>query len=510
MTNQFKLFNGLMTYLRQIGRVGTNVEMNINEVEYFDGTMWREGGNTIKLLRMFQDFIIELCNENGLEMWNSTNKEDSIWNVDVTINPQEKEIILQAKYMENTSDRYKKGFDWWDIPLKEVDYISDVFEKNKNVEKIIFDCSVRYNDFDLTEFSLQYKDGKVISGEVNDYYMLQAEIKRLLKFKILGVNNYDNIANGEGFDAIIVCGREEATSYVSLEVYDREFRTGKRIIIDENYFKTENINENQTEMNFNDKQNNDIFKGYIDIKEPEDSNLDNLNIESIQKNTRFAKMLNTILYELYDDNLGMNDDKSKYGIVDIYPLNEFTSWSILNYFGGHKFVKQRLLDRFNKTSEGKTPKDFYRWLIENKENLLKDGPVLKELIRTNFNTYNKGSITEKYVIDKLKDRNFDVKYYPPGSKYDREYGVDLEINGKLYQIKELTGVSKKDDKILIHTPLPKNYLGLKVQKIMLVDIKNGEFISFPNKNYSLDVSNKCYVINIEDKKDIKSGNLNNI
>ena len=237
MTNQVKLFNGLITYLKPIGSVGTNIEMDTDEVEYFDGRMWRENGNAIKLIKMFKDFIVGLCNENGFEMWNSTNKEDSIWNVDVTINPQEKEIILHAKYMEHTSNQYTQNWDWWDIPLKGVDYISNVFEKNKNVEKLIFDCSIRDDDdFNLSDFSLQYKNGKVVSGKVNDYYMLRSEIFRLLKFEILDENDYDDIANGDGFDATIVCGREEETSYVSLEVYDKEFKKGKRIIIDESYF----------------------------------------------------------------------------------------------------------------------------------------------------------------------------------------------------------------------------------------------------------------------------------
>lgn len=236
MNNELKIFNGLITYIKSTGSVGTNIEMNTDSVEYFDGVMWKENGNPIKVIKMFKDFIVSLCNENGFEMWNSTNKEDSIWNVDVTVNPNEKQIILQANYMEYTSNQYRKGWDWWDIPAIEVDYISNVFNKNKNVEKLIFDCTVRYNDFDLTEFSLQYKNGKVVSGEVNDYYMLRAEIKRLLKFDILGENDYDEIGDGDGFDATIVCGREEETSYVSLEVYDREFRKGKRIIIDESYF----------------------------------------------------------------------------------------------------------------------------------------------------------------------------------------------------------------------------------------------------------------------------------
>lgn len=236
MNNQLKLFNGLMTYLKQIGSVGTNIDMNTDEVEYFDGKMWREDRKAIKLIRMFQDFIIELCNENGMEMWNSTSKEDSIWHVDVTINPQEKEIILQTNYFEIISNQYRKDWDWWDIPAVEVDYISNVFNKNKNVEKLIFDCSVRDDDFNLSDFSLQYKNGKVVSGKVNDYYMLRSEIKRLLKFKILGENDYDDMADFDGFDATIVCGREEETSYVSLYVYDREFKKGKRIIIDESYF----------------------------------------------------------------------------------------------------------------------------------------------------------------------------------------------------------------------------------------------------------------------------------
>jgi hypothetical protein len=236
MNNELKIFNGLITYIKSTGSVGTNIEMNTDSVEYFDGVMWKENSNPIKVIKMFKDFIVSLCNENGFEMWNSTNKEDSIWNVDVTVNPNEKQIILQTNFFETTSNKYKKGWDWWDIPAIEADYISNVFNKNKNVEKLIFDCTVRYNDFDLTEFSLQYKNGKVVSGEVNDYYMLRAEIKRLLKFEILGENDYDEIGDGDGFDATIVCGREEETSYVSLEVYDREFRKGKRIIIDESYF----------------------------------------------------------------------------------------------------------------------------------------------------------------------------------------------------------------------------------------------------------------------------------
>lgn len=283
----------------------------------------------------------------------------------------------------------------------------------------------------------------------------------------------------------------------------------EKIIINEikRSLKLMGLTENQVGIDFSENNSEDDLKDYIDITDSEDNNPKNLNIDFIQGNRRFAKLLNTVLYELYKDNLDWNEDKSKYGIVDIHPLNDLTSWSILNYFGGHKFVKEKLLNTFKKEKKGDTPKDFYSWLINNKERLLKDGPVLKELIRTNMNTYNKGSITEKYVIDKLKNSKYKIKYYPPGSRQDRDHGIDLEINGKTFQVKELTGMSEEDGKLILNTPMPKNYLGLSVGNIMLVDIKTGDYVSFPNKNYKIDVENKCFIL---DDKKIKKGNFNNL
>ena len=267
------------------------------------------------------------------------------------------------------------------------------------------------------------------------------------------------------------------------------------------------LTENQIDMDFNENNNDKFLKEYIDINEPEDNDPKNLNIDFIQGNRRFAKLLNTLLYEVYKDNLDWNEDKSKYGIVDVYPLNDLTSWSVLNYFGGHKFVKERLINSFKKENKDGTPKNFYKWLIENKENLFRDGLVLKELIRTNMNTYNKGSITEKYVIDKLKDSKYKIKYFPPGSRQDRDHGIDLEINGKSFQIKELTGMSEEDGKLILNTPLPKNYLGMKVETIMLVDINTGDYVSFPNRNYKIDAKNKCFIL---DNNKVKKGNFNTI
>jgi len=127
-----------------------------------------------------------------------------------------------------------------------------------------------------------------------------------------------------------------------------------------------------------------------------------------------------------------------------------------------------------------------------------------------MNTYNKGCITEKYVIEKLKNKGFNIKYYPPGSTQDRDQGIDIEVNGNSFQVKEFTGMSEKDGKILLNTPFPKNYLGMDVQRIMLVNISNGDFVSFPNKDYIIDIKDNCYVLDLQLKSQIKSGNFNKL
>jgi hypothetical protein len=238
----------------------------------------------------------------------------------------------------------------------------------------------------------------------------------------------------------------------------------------------------------------------------------NLEINYISNNWKFSKFLNKILYELYKDNLGYNQDKSKYGIVDIYTLGNKINWSILNYFGGHKYIKQYLLDLFNtkNTQENKTPEDFYLWVLMNKSTIFTEGNILDEFIKTNMNTYNKGRSTENFVFEILEKKGYKIIYYPPGSKFDRDYGIDMEINGTTYQVKQLFEISEDDENYYLLTPLPKNYLGLPVQRIMLVNTNNAFFASFSNENYEIDEEGSRYIINKSIHKEIKKGNLNDL
>ena len=253
------------------------------------------------------------------------------------------------------------------------------------------------------------------------------------------------------------------------------------------------------------------LKNYITISK-EDKLPKNLEINYISNNWKVAQFLNKILYEIYKDNLGYNQDKSKYGIVDIYTLGNKINWSILNYFGGHKYIKQYLLDLFNtkNTQEDKTPENFYLWVLINMTTLFKKGNILEEFIKTNMYTYNKGRSTENFVSEILEKKGYNIIYYPPGSKFDRDFGIDMEINGTTYQVKQLLEISDDDINYYLLTPLPKNYLGLPVQRIMLVNTNNSSFVSFSNENYEIDEDGCRYIIKKEINKQIKKGNLNDL
>lgn len=267
------------------------------------------------------------------------------------------------------------------------------------------------------------------------------------------------------------------------------------------------LKESQEEIDFFGDEEK-LLKTYVKIEDSDDDPK-NLKIEYLNNNWRFSQFLNKILYEVYQNNLGPNQDNSKIGIIDIYPINNKSNWSILNYFGGHKYIKQDLLSLFNEKNkeENKTPKDFYKWILMNKIPIFSQGNILNDFIKTNMYTFNKGSHTENFVLDILSKRGFDIKFFPPGSKSDRDYGIDLEINGKTFQVKQLFEVSEDDENYYLLTPLPKNYIGLPVEKIMLVRTTNGDYISFPNKNYTVDEKNSRYVIPKQFDEDIKLGNL---
>jgi hypothetical protein len=256
------------------------------------------------------------------------------------------------------------------------------------------------------------------------------------------------------------------------------------------------------------EKDNRIFKNYIFINEDLDNNPNNLLIDYIHNSKYVANLINKLIYEVHKDKLNNNDNNTRVGVRGFYPVNEYTDWSILNFFGGHKFVKERLINLFkSEKPQQTTPREFYLWLINNKEKLFNEGKILKQLVKSNMATFNKGTKTETYVIGKLKNAGFDVKYYPLGSNSDINEGIDISVNNVTYQIKEWVGHKNIGDSVLLKTPIPKNYLDKKVNRIMLVNTDKGEYISFKNDQYI--INNEGYIIN-KTNKTVKRGHYNAI
>lgn len=272
-------------------------------------------------------------------------------------------------------------------------------------------------------------------------------------------------------------------------------------------------NKNLIKVSDIDDSGFDITK-YVKIQEF-DSKKINIHIDDLHKDIRLSKVINTLLFEIHKDNLGLNDDQSKTGILDIYTLNNKTRWSIMNYFGGHKYVKNTLLSLFVELHKPNkyNLSDFYKWIIVNSNNIFNHGSILSELVNCNMTTYSRGNKTEILLIDTLEKLGYGVEYFCPGSKYDRDYGIDIIVTFKegqkvSFQVKELTSVSTNKDNNIFITPQPKDYIGYPVQRILLLNLETLQYVSFPNDNYIVDIPKKAYMVSKEST--IKFGNINDL
>lgn len=246
-----------------------------------------------------------------------------------------------------------------------------------------------------------------------------------------------------------------------------------------------------------------------------DTKKSNVNINYLCGNIRFTKLINKLIFEVYKNNLGLNEDGSKEGVLDIHPLNNKTRWSIINYFGGHKFVKNTILSLFVELHKPVKHDmvNFYTWVIANSKNIFDEGEILNELVKCNMTTYRKGSNTELVLIEILESLGYGVEYFCPGSKYDRDHGIDIIVTFKggqkiSFQVKELTGTSTNLNNHIFFTPTPKNYLNMSVNKILLLKIDTLEYVSFPNDNYIVDGPKKAYVV--KKGSPIKFGNIKDL
>ena len=91
-----------MAYLNPVGPIGAVVDMWGREIEYFPNNWTSNDTLRFKLFDLFEDFIRQIVEDNGTRLYNRTDKTDSSFWVDLTIDPIDRSINLQPKYIVYT------------------------------------------------------------------------------------------------------------------------------------------------------------------------------------------------------------------------------------------------------------------------------------------------------------------------------------------------------------------------------------------------------------------------
>lgn len=221
--NNKKTFKALMAYLNPIGSIGTNVDMFTDEIEFFPAEWSSKKTFNFRPIDLFMDFIYKLLNKNGQALFDRTDKQDTTYWVDVTINPRKREIILTPKYFVYNESKYNTTFDWRNL---EQYYFLSKFMEDRNTDELIIDYSGFEGNFDCT---LTYNNKELKNPEV---YYLSRSIKQIIG-DILKTDNWNSEAGGHG---VMKLYDENNAGYLYHRWTEKNVEKGKPLILNEEDF----------------------------------------------------------------------------------------------------------------------------------------------------------------------------------------------------------------------------------------------------------------------------------
>jgi hypothetical protein len=217
---------------------------------------------------------------------------------------------------------------------------------------------------------------------------------------------------------------------------------------------------------------------------------------------KVSDLIQSILEEMYQDYLGQIDEppcKTREGFLDIFPVDENTSWSILNFFYSNRKMRKKMYSFFkiDFPLQDQTVDNFMEWIKENKEILFgEEGDIAKQLRDVVWSTSARGFELEKSTLQRLKkayntltdDR---IKVFCKGSPEDEKEGIDFMVDGKGFQVKPLVDATQINGKWEITTigmkQYPSNRLHFMVysndNKILIFLNRNSETISRQGDRY---------------------------
>lgn len=188
MNSQNKIFRALMAYLNPVGAIGGVVDMWGREIEYFP-TSWTSNDTfRFKLFDLFEGFIRQIIEDNGKKLYDRTDKNDSSFWVDVTIDPTDRSIKLTPKYYTYTQSKDNRRFDWRELRNY---YSLSKFMEDRDLEEIIIDYNGYENDFSLT---ITYNN-KELNGQDTRFFEYDV---RMMVSEVLETDSWNEEGGGFG------------------------------------------------------------------------------------------------------------------------------------------------------------------------------------------------------------------------------------------------------------------------------------------------------------------------
>lgn len=289
-----------------------------------------------------------------------------------------------------------------------------------------------------------------------------------------------------------------------------EYKIGSKIGIPKEVF-LDNYPEVAKEL-INQEQNsqNNNNKSFVNKQDLQSSNDDYLKVQYLKKNeSGVPQLITNILKSIYEP-LGMWGENScedkniidssqrGVGVINIYPVDNISNWSILNFFDTNYKVIGELLDMYIKYSENKntTIDNFKDWLDFNKLEIFgPDSKHLSTLVELNRTVLESGLEREKRAIELFKDKrgipknsNL-IKTQCLGNLDDRRSGVDFTYKGVGFQIKPYYSYTSdtRHNHLIIKTKGMKNYIwSKKLDYILFIKDHSDDLIIIQNKNYKID------------------------
>ena len=219
-----RTFRALMAYLNPIGPIGANIDMWVNNIEYFPENWVTERTHRFTIIDIFKKFFHSILTNYGEELYNRTDKHEPAYWVDFNVYPKKREIVIIPKYFTYTESKDNRKFDWRQLR----DYYSlSKFMEDMELEELIIDYSAHENNFDCT---ITYNNKELNRQDTRffayDVIMMISEV--------LETDSWDEDAGGNG---VLKLYNQDSNGYLYHVWVERNTTKGEPIILKEENFE---------------------------------------------------------------------------------------------------------------------------------------------------------------------------------------------------------------------------------------------------------------------------------